>query len=161
LDGDGWITTKRKKMEISVGFSNGSYKFLKELSENLNKFLSLTTNNLRTRKKITKKDKISITYTIEWYSQNAFKIIKFLYDDLKKDDLFLERKYNKQIKARKIYKEISSGGKKYRDIKNKYKTSMQKLLRELLVEKKYTGVEIAKKLGIHSSSAYRWLEKQK
>jgi len=161
LDGDGWIIPNKKKMEISVGFSNGSYEFLKGLVDSLNKHLVLTINNLRTKKKITKEDKVSTTYQIEWYSLNAFKLIKFLYNDFKKDDLFLERKYNKQIKAREIYKKISSGGKKYRDIENKYKTSIQKLLQKLLVKKKYTGVEIAQKLGIHSSSVYRWLEKTK
>ena len=159
LDGDGWITVRKKKMEISVGFSNGSYKFLEELAKRLNKFLSLTANNLRTKKKITKKGKTSITYQIEWYSQNAFKIIKFLYNDLKKDDLFLERKYKKQMKARKIYEEISRGGKKYRQIEKKRKLPMQKLLQKLLAEEKYTEREIAQKLGVHSSSIHRWLEK--
>jgi len=161
LDGDGWISTRKKKMEISVGFSNGSYKFLEELTKKLNKFLSLTTNNLRTKKKITKKGKISVAYQIEWYGLNAFKIIKFLYDDLRKNDLFLQRKYKKQIEAKGIYEEISSGGKKYRDIENKYKIPIQELLQKLLVGKKYTGVEIAQKLGVHSSSVYRWLEKTK
>ncbi|MBL7150123.1 MAG: hypothetical protein ISS84_00620 [Candidatus Pacebacteria bacterium] len=161
LDGDGWIITKRKKMEISVGLSNGSSEFLKELVKKLNAFLSLTTNNFRSRKKITKKGNVSITYTIEWYSQNAFKIIKFLYDDLRKNDLFLERKYNKQMEAREIYEKISSGGKKYREIEKRYKLPMQKLLQELLAEKKYTEREIAQKLGVHSSSIHRWLEKTK
>lgn len=159
LDGDGWITARRKKMEISIGFSNGSYKFLETLAKKLNKFLSLSTGNLRTKKKITKKGKISITYAIEWYGQNAFRIIKFLYDDLRRNDLFLHRKYKKQMEARKIYKEISSGPKKYREIEKKYKLSMPRLLQKLLVEEKYTERKIAQKLGVHSSSIHRWLEK--
>lgn len=161
LDGDGWICVRRRgvKTEISAGFSNGSHKFLQVLTNKLSEFLSLTTNNLRTRKKITKKGKIAITYSIEWYGLNAFKIIKFLYDDLGKDDLFLQRKYEKQIGARKIYEEILSGPRKYREIEKKYKLPMQKLLQKLLVEEGYTGREIAKKLKVHSSSIYRWLEK--
>ena len=51
LDGDGWIYTREGRREISVGFSNGSHKFLKGLSRSLNKHLILTTNNLRTEKR--------------------------------------------------------------------------------------------------------------
>ena len=161
LDGDGWIVTRKARTEISVGFSNGSYKFLKGLTEKFNKLLSLTTNNLRVREKITKKGKVSITYVIEWYSQNAFKIIKFLYDDLKKNDLFLQRKYKKQIEARKVYKEALSGSKKYREVEKKYKLPMQELLQKLLTDERHTGKEIAEILRVHSSTIFRWLEKTK
>jgi len=161
LDGDGWIVTRKAKTEISVGFSNGSYQFLKGLTEKLNKLLYLTANNLRAKKKITKKGKVSTTYGIEWYSRNAFKIVKFLYDDLQKNDLFLQRKYKKQMEARKIYEEILSGSKKYREIEKKYKLPMQELLRELLIDEKYTGKKIAEMLEVHSSTIFRWLEKTK
>lgn len=161
LDGDGWIYIRKKKDDISVGFSNGSYKFLRGLAKNLNKRLNLTKSNLRTRKKITKKNKIATTYQVEWYGMNALKIIKFLYDDLKGNDLSLKRKYRKQIHARRIYEDILRAPKKYkyRKIEKKYKTSMQKLLQKLLIEERCLGVEIAKKFNVHPSSIYRWLNK--
>ena len=82
LDGDGWVTIRKKKREISIGFCSGSFKFLRDLIERLNEFLSLTINNLRIKKKTIKKGNLSVTYEIMWYAQNALKIIKFLYDDL-------------------------------------------------------------------------------
>ncbi len=159
LDGDGWVVTRKARTEISVGFSNGSYRFLEGLTEKFKEVLSLTTDNLRVRRKVTKKGKVSITYGIEWYSQNAFKIIKFLYDDLKENDLFLQRKYKKQIEAREIYKEVLSGSKKYREVEKKHKLPMRELLQKLLIDEKHTGKEIAEMLGVHSSTIFRWLEK--
>lgn len=111
LDGDGWITSDRKNMEISVGFSSGNRKFLMSLIKKLNQKLNLKTNNLRKREKITKNNKISTCYQLEYYSTNAYKIIKYLYDDLGKDDLFLPRKYQKQLKAREIYENLIKGTK--------------------------------------------------
>ena len=82
-----------------------------------------------------------------------------MYNDLKKDDLFLHKKYQRQLEAREIYKESLRGSKKYREVEKRYKLPMQKLLQKLFIEDRFTGEEIAKKLGIHSSSVYRWLEK--
>lgn len=162
LDGDGWITAGEERKEIAVGLSNGNYKFIEELVETLDKHLVLGTNNLRIKKKITKNDKISTTYQIDWYCLNAFKIIKFLYDDLKEEDLFLERKYKKQKEARKIYTEVLRGkSKEYRTVEDEYNMPMKKLLQISLIEGKYTGKEIAEMLGVHSSTIYRWLEKTK
>lgn len=158
LDGDGWIIVNTEKNEICLGFSAGNFEFLKGLVRKLNENLSLTTSNIR--KKL-KKGKESTTYQIEYYSTNAFNVIKYLYDDLKYDDLFLQRKFLKQLAARKVYEEKRRGTKKWRGIEYKFGLSMIDLLRKLLLEEKMNGVQIAKKLNIHSSSVYRWLEKTK
>jgi endogenous inhibitor of DNA gyrase (YacG/DUF329 family) len=161
LDGDGWITAKKKKMEISVGFSKGSYKFIKGLAHKLNKNLSLPSYNLKKKNKLIKNKKISTTYEIEYYSNNAYKIIRYLYDGLKRRDLFLMRKYQKQLKARKIYEDLMRGTKLWRKIEDKHNRPMKEILFHLYKEKGLDGLQMAKKLGVHSSSIYRWLEKTK
>ncbi|MCD6500428.1 hypothetical protein J7K42_00180 [bacterium] len=162
LDGDGWIYTRKERREISVGFSNGSLKFLEGLSKSLNKHLILTTKNLRTRKKITKNHRISTCYSLEYYCHNAYKIIQYLYDNLKKSDLYLDRKYERQIKARKIFKSVLKGPKgivKYREIEREYNMPMQKILQKLI--KKYKAIEIAEKFDIYPRTIYAWFKKAK
>lgn len=161
LDGDGWITTNKKKKEISVGFSNGNYKFLKGLVSQLEKNLSLAKHKIRKKTKFTKNKKIAITYEIEYYSNNAYRIIKYLYDNLIENDLFLQRKYRKQIEARQIYEDLIRGTKLWRKIEDRYKLSMKKLLFNLYRKRGLKGIQIAKKLRVHSSSIYRWLAKTK
>jgi hypothetical protein len=158
LDGDGWITADARRREISIGFVGKNYGFLNELIKRLNENILLTSNNLRTKRKITNKGKLSIIYSVEWYGKNALNIIKFLYDNLKSDDLYLERKYSRQLEARSLYTEIHKG-RRWREIENKYSTSMERLLSKLYAEKKLTGVQTAEVLGVSSASAYRWLEK--
>lgn len=159
LDGDGWITAKKRKMEISVGFSNGSYEFLKGLGEYFKKQLSISTFNLRKRIKLTKNKKPSKTYMIEYYSDNAYKIIRYLYDGLKRRDLFLMRKYQKQLKARKIYEDLMKGPKLWRQIEKRSKMPMKELLNKLYFGEHLDGIRVAKSLKVHSSSIYRWLSK--
>jgi len=159
LDGDGWITADKQKMEISVGFSNGNYKFLNELIERLNKKLSLGICNLRKKEKATKKNKIFTCYQVEYYSKNAYKILNYLYVNLKKDDLFLPRKYQRYLKAIKIYEELKRGSKLWRKVERKFNMPMEELLKQLYFKEKLNGVEIANKLKVHPSSIYRWLAK--
>lgn len=157
LDGDGWITTNKRKMGISIGFSTGNRNFLQNLVRKIDGKLNLNTNNLRKRRKITKKNKTSICYSVEYYSNNAYKIIKYLYDGFKRRDLFLMRKYQKQLKARKIYEDLMRGTKLWRKIEDKHNRPMKETLFHLHKEKGLDGPQIAKKLGVHSSSIYRWL----
>lgn len=159
LDGDGWITGDRKDMEISIGFSSGNQNFLQNLIKKLNRKLNLSRNNLRKKEKLTKNNKISIYYQVEYYSNNAYKIIRYLYDNLRKNDLFLLRKYQKQLKAREIYEDLTRGTKLWRRVEDKYKLPMEKLLFKLYKEKGLNGLQIAQKLDVHSSSIYRWLSK--
>lgn len=158
LDGDGWIISNRKRFEICVGFSNGNREFLEELVKELNKHILFTNNHLRRKEKVTRKNRTSITYQIEWYGTNAYNLIKFLYDNLKDDDLYLERKYKRQLEARNIYSEIRKG-KMWRNIEHEHGMSMGKLLSKLLIKEGRNGVEIAKELGVSSASVYRLLEK--
>ncbi|KXB02230.1 hypothetical protein AKJ44_01000 [candidate division MSBL1 archaeon SCGC-AAA261F17] len=158
LDGDGWIIASRERSEICVGFSNGDRRFLEKFVKKLNASIRLTINNLRERSKTTKNKKMSIIHQIEWYGANAFRVIKFLYDDLKSGSLYLKRKYERQLKARKLYLGLRKG-RKWRAIERKHDTTMKKLLSKLLNKKKLNGSQIAEKLGVSSATVYRWLEK--
>ena len=77
------------------------------------------------------------------------KIIQYLYDNLKKSDLYLNRKYEKQMEARKISKSVLKRPKgivKYREIEREYNMPMQEILQKLI--KKHKAIEIAKKFDI-------------
>lgn len=167
LDGDGWITTRVRKnggKEICVGFSNGSFQFTKTLVDNLLNIIGVTKVNLRERKKITKKGKTSVTYQLEFYSHNANKIIKFLYDSLSQEDLYLKRKYSKALKATNYYKDqeqVKKVGRKYSNIQYKFKTDIIKLMKKDLYQNELIPKEIANKLGVSLSTLYRWLDKTK
>jgi len=124
----------------------------------LNDHVSLKSNNLRAKKKVTKKGKISVLYQIEWYGTNAFNIIKFPYDGLRNDDLYLDRKYKRQLEARNFYAE-SRKGRKWKEVECRYSMPIEKLLSRLFIEKKLDGVQIAEMLGVSSATIYRWLEK--
>jgi len=71
----------------------------------------------------------------------------------------ISNEINKQIIARKIYKEYSCKTKLWRKIENRFGVPLEDLLYKLLIIKKSNGIQMAKKLGIHSSTIYRWLEK--
>jgi hypothetical protein len=160
LDGDGWVVIREKKREVCIGFVSGNYEFLKELTNKLNEKLNLSVNNLRCSKRITKKGKVSRIYEIEWYARNAFKIIKFLYNELSENDLFLNRKFIKQLKARKILEKIKRYTTK-KDVEEKFGVSIKTILMRLLYEKKLKVVQIAKKLGVRSSTIYEWIKGSK
>ncbi|MBU0459943.1 MAG: hypothetical protein KJ597_04605 [Nanoarchaeota archaeon] len=162
LDGDGWITIRSRKndlKEICVGFSNGSLTFMKILVAKLNQSISLSGHNLRTRKKITPKGIKTTTYQLEYYSHNAFSLIQYLYNNLEENDLYLGRKFQKQLEARKIYFEYSLKSKSLREKEVEFGMNMKSLLQELMFQKGFDGVQIAKELNVHSSTIYRWLEK--
>ena len=79
--------------------------------------------------------KMRVRCQVEWYGTNGLKIVEFLYNNLKEDDLFLERKFKKQIKARKIYKEAHKP-KLWRRFEKKFNLPMEIVLRKLFVEEK-------------------------
>lgn len=164
LDGDGWISIRKKVnySEICVGFSNGSYLFMKKLVEVLRNELGISDFNLRCRKKKTMHGNLSKTYQIDFYSENAFKIISFLYSDLSNDYLFLERKYIKSLDAIKLFEKMKSlreKGKNWVNIENKYGKNMNLLLDDLVLNKKKLPKNVALELGISLSTLYRWLNK--
>ena len=164
LDGDGWIVTRVRKnggKEICVGFSNGSLVFMNRLIYNLKNTLGIRNFNLRERKKLTKKGKIALTCQLEFYSDNASKIIHFLYDKLDNDNLFLERKFEKQLVARQFYEKtekIKSFGNKWLSLEDHNKGDMVEILAGLLNEDLMPR-EIAGKFGVSLSTLYRWLDK--
>ncbi|MBI2151214.1 LAGLIDADG family homing endonuclease [Candidatus Woesearchaeota archaeon] len=161
LDGDGWITVRNRKNrnEISIGFSSASIKFMEELVNRLDKNILLSNHNLRERKKTSKKGVNSIYFQLDYYSQNAYNLIRFLYDNLNTEDLYLDRKFEKQILARKIYLEYSTKTKRFRETELEFNSSVKELLEGLMFESGLNGVQIAKKIKVHSSTVYRWLEK--
>lgn len=158
FDGDGWIYIRESRNEISVGFSSGSEKFLSQLSNKITKTLDLTTNNLRTKSKITRKGISSISYQVDYFWGNAYKILSFFYSNLRNSDLFMERKFRQYQRALELYEWIKSGGRKWRELEKEFKQPMKKILSEFW-ERGYNGPQIANKLGVHHSSVYRWLIK--
>ena len=166
LDGDGWIINKSHKngrKEICVGFSNGSYKFMKNLVIILKLNVGIKKFNLRKRMKLTKRGVNSCCYQLEFYSDNAFKLIKFLYDDLDNSNLYLIRKYESQMKARQSFDKTSRAklfGNKWLNIEQLNKGDMERILVTLLNEGLIPR-EIAEKFNISLSTLYRWLDKSK
>ncbi|MBU0959234.1 MAG: hypothetical protein KKB31_04800 [Nanoarchaeota archaeon] len=167
LDGDGWIITRVRKnggKEICVGFSNGSYNFMKVLVDLLKKTLDIDRFNLRKRRAITKKGKIVFTYQLEFYSYNANKIIEFLYGSLNAEDLRLRRKYERVAKANLFFEEeekIKKLGRKWHELESKLGEDMLKLIENSLYSDKLIPREIANQLGISLSTLYRWMDKAK
>ncbi|PIN89114.1 hypothetical protein COU60_04570 [Candidatus Pacearchaeota archaeon CG10_big_fil_rev_8_21_14_0_10_34_76] len=165
LDGDGWIVNRvrgNESKEICVGFSNGSLNFMNVLIEKLRTNLSIDSFNLRCRKKMTKAGKVSKTYQLEFYAENANKILEFLYGGLSKNDLFLRRKYAKYLESKKFFEETKKTkmfGRKWIEIEDFYGKSMKRLLEESLVKDNIISKDIADKFGVSLSTIYRWLDK--
>ena len=165
LDGDGWVTLRVRKnggKEICVGFSNGSYIFMKGLIDSLKNLLGINSFNLRRREKLTKKGDISITYQLEFYSEKANKILDFLYREICPEDLFLERKYEKAINAKEFFGEEERSklfGRKWFETENYSGKDLKELILEYLSVDKLLPRDIAKKLNISLSTLYRWMDK--
>jgi hypothetical protein len=157
-DGDGWICIRRDRNEISVGFSNGSKVFLTQFIEALRNQMLLPTPNIRTRKKTTKKGARAITYSVEYYWNNAYKILRYLYSGVKSTDLLMKRKYQKFQQAKQLYEWVKSGGRKWRKLENEFRQPMREILFKLW-QTGYNAPQIANKLNVHHSSIYRWLIK--
>jgi intein-encoded DNA endonuclease-like protein len=108
VDGDGWVVTRVRKCggrEICVGFCNGSLKFMRGVADSIRNRLQINNFNLRKRVKTKKNGEDSLWYQLEFYSENANKILSFLHDSLDKKDLFLKRKYDKFLEARDFFVE--------------------------------------------------------
>jgi len=155
FDGDGWICTRKNRNEISVGFSSGSKVFLKELAKRLSKQLDFSQNGLRRKDKVTSRGIKTVTYQTDYFCENAYKVLLYLYSDIGKTDLYMERKYRKYKEAIQLYKWIKSGGRKWRILENEFGPMKETLSN--LWKAGYNGPQIARKLGVHSSSIYRWL----
>lgn len=157
LDGDGWMVIRNNRNEIDVGFAGINKEFLEVINSLLAKKLNIRAGKVRKKIKTTPKGVEAVCYQLEFYSSRAFTVAQWLYEDLGKDDLFLDRKYNKYIKAKKLHQFLISGGRKSREIQKTKGKSMEEILKELYLIKKLDGVEIAEVLEVHSSSIYRWL----
>ena len=166
LDGDGWVVTRVRKnggKEICVGFSNGSYDFMKRLVELFSENLGLKGHNLRKREKLTKKGNISICYQLEYYSSKAYKILDFLYGSMDTEDLVLNRKYEKMIIATQIFLEqekIKGLGRRFFKFEEESGKDIILLIKRYLDEENLIPREIAKKIGISLSALYCFMDKQ-
>lgn len=158
FDGDGWIYIRKSKNEISAGFSSGSQAFLKGFVNKLSSELKLTTNNLRIRRKITKRGIRSSTYQIDYSWENAYKVLLYIYSGMTGDGLLMKRKYKLYQEAKNLYEWVKSGGRKWRKLEGKFKRPMKEILLGFW-EKGYNGPQMGEMLGVHSSSIYRWLIK--
>lgn len=160
LDGDGWISLRKGRLEIIVGLTSSSYEFLKELVSKLNQKVKLSVNNLRTKRKIQKNGKISRIYQIDWYSKNAIEVINFLYDGLESSDLYLKRKFIRRMEAMEIFEKIKRDITR-KDVEEKFSKPIKIILKQLLYSKKLSVAQIAAKLEVNVSTIYEWLKKTK
>jgi len=165
LDGDGWISMRneRKSNEINIGFSNGSKLFMLSLVEKLKKETSAVNFNLRKRKKLTKSGAVSICYQIDFYSNDAYSILRYLYDNLSETDLFLIRKYEKQKLARNYFNDsqkIINFGKKWFKIEKEKNIDLNLELLRMFNNESLLPREIALKMSVSLSTIYRWFEKK-
>jgi len=158
LDGDGWVVTRSGRDEIDSGFVCGNRSFL----ENLSKMIASETGvvgRVREKKKITPKGFKSTTFLIEYYSAKAVKVLDWLYENLKLNDIYLDRKYKKYLRAKKLSVYLKSGTKKVRVVQKQLQRPLREVLSDLYLDKHLDGVQIANILNVHSSSIYRWLER--
>lgn len=158
FDGDGWIYIRKSRNEISAGFSSGSKNFLDELAKNLSSCLKLSGGNVRIKSKITKRGIRAISFQIDYFWENAYRVLLYLFSGLTKRDLYLERKYKKFKEAVSLYEWVKSGGRKWRKLEKDFKQPMKEILSRFW-QAGYNGPQIAVKFGVHFSSIYRWLIK--
>lgn len=158
LDGDGWICVKESKKEVTIGFASGSYSFLLGLGRNLSRNLIMDFMSPRERKKLVKNNKIVTSYSLEYYSHNAYKVLNFIYGNLGKKDLYLDRKYINSKHAKDTYEKSPLGVRKWRPIEEKFRLSIKKILQNLWGQG-LNGMEISRELSAPKSSVYRWLAK--
>ena len=156
LDGDGWIVHRSGRNEVDLGFVCGNRTFLRDLEDQINNILGVS-GRVRIKNKITRNGIKSTTYLLEYYSSNAILVADWLYEDIKQDYIYLERKYQKYLEAKKIYNLIWSKFKSKAVIQRKFGRSLKNILFELS-NQKLNGMQIAKYLGTSKSSVYRWLE---
>ncbi len=89
---------------------------------------------------------------------------KFLYDSLKKEDLFLKRKYDKAILSKEYYSEqdeINKKGRKIKNLETKFNKDIITLIKHYLYKNELTPKEITKEFEIGHSTFYKWLYKYK
>ena len=157
LDGDGWIIKRNNRNEVDLGFVSGNRIFLKEISNLIYKSIGIF-RKVREKSKITPNGYKSITYLLEYYSNNAIKVANWIYCDLSTKDLFLLRKYKSYLEFVKLYQYLNSGKneitRKLQKVRGK---SIKDILQELYVDNHMNAVQIANILQVHSSSIYRWL----
>lgn len=159
LDGDGWIVLRSGRNEADVGFANGNGEFLDLLRITIGNHVGIFSAKVRKKVKITPRGVRATTFQLEYYSNNAFKVAGWLYGDLVKDDIYLARKYRKHLQIEDLYDFLNSGTRKVRVIQKERGESMKEILKKLYLGRRLDGVKIAEELGVHSSSAYRWLAK--
>ncbi len=162
LDGDGWIVTRIRRnggKEVCVGFSNGSFEFMKSLVSVFTNELGIVHSNLRKRSKLTKNGKEVVYYQLDYYSGNAMNILNYLYSNLNSFDLALRRKYKKVEEAGKFHDynlKINNFGRSFVEIENRFGEGIiERFLNDGLIPR-----EIAEKFGISLSTLYRIMDRR-
>jgi len=140
-----------------LGFVSSEVGFLNQLNNEVNKYINVS-GHIRQRIKITPKGIKSITYTLDYYSANAVLVAKWLFGNLKDDDIFLDRKYLKYLEAEKIYDSFLKKFNGKRRIQRENRKTIKDVLCDLYKEKNLNGMQISRKLNTSKSSVYRWLE---
>lgn len=90
LDGDGWITTKNKN--LNIGFSSSSKKFIKAIQSYFIK-LGMGKGSLFSRKN-------NKHHQLIYSTQPSIKICEILYSS---SSIFIKRKYSQYLKGKKNY----------------------------------------------------------
>jgi len=165
LDGDGWIVNRVREnggREVCVGFSNGSLNFMEGLISSFRSVLGMKKFNLRRRGKFMKNGKISYCYQLEFYSKSADVLLSFLYNSLNKDDLFLRRKFERFINAKKIFleqKRVKELGRKLFEFEVRNGGDVIEMIKKYLRESNLIPREIAVEIGMSLSTLYKRMDK--
>lgn len=157
LDGDGWIVNRTWKKESDLGFVSSGVHFLNQLKDEIKDQLGIL-GKIRQRNKITLKGVKSVTYILDYYSANAALVAKWLFGNLKDDDIYLDRKYIKYLEAERIFDTFLKNFNGKRRIQRESGMFIKDILYDLFKREGLNGMEIARKLSTSKSSVYRWLE---
>ena len=103
FDGDGSIVFNKKW--IRIVFTSGSKDFLDQLSDELSRALEIRKRSVRLGHH---------SYQLYYFTQEGLKVLNFIYKNVEKDKLYLDRKY-------KFYKKLAV---KYKYILNKHITQV-------------------------------------
>ena len=165
LDGDGWVVNSfrgKGSGEVCIGFSNGSLRFMQGLILSLKQYVGIVRFNLRERKKEIKAGEISLTYQMEFYAENARKILDYLFGDLSDSDLYLKRKYKKYLSSKQIFVRIDKSkrlGKRWVRLESGKGWDIADYLKKSMGGKSIIPRQMASNLGVSLSTLYRWLHK--
>lgn len=79
---------KRKAYRVRLVFSSGSKQFLNDLADSISKFTGIRKKNIYQQRG---------SFSLIYYKTAALKILKFMYSETEKNNLYLDRKYKRYL----------------------------------------------------------------